>query len=112
MASAAGPAAGYGCGTMSRRRHRDAHPNPILPVFFTVFGMLMAFVWMFTTGWLNLLGLFGTIAAVTDDQFSVEVSPGVFIRIVHAAVARVVEPAAPAAVDSAAPAASDEPPVD
>ena len=57
-------------------------------------------------------GIFGTIAAVTDDQFSVEISPGVFIRIVHAAVARVVEPAAPAAVDSAAPAASDEPPVD
>ncbi|MBI3886707.1 MAG: cytochrome-c oxidase, cbb3-type subunit II, partial [Opitutae bacterium] len=31
------------------------------PVLFTVGGTLMAFVWMFTTGVLNLLGLFGTI---------------------------------------------------
>ena len=28
---------------MSRRRHRDAHPNPILPVFFTVFIDLVGF---------------------------------------------------------------------
>lgn len=39
-------------------------------------------------------GIFGTIAVVTDDELSLEVSPGVFIRILPAAVAKVVEPAA------------------
>ena len=34
------------------------------PVLFTVGGTLMACVWMFTTGVLNLLGLFGTIICV------------------------------------------------
>jgi cytochrome c oxidase cbb3-type subunit I/II len=34
------------------------------PVLFSVLGGLMACVWMFTTGWLNLLGLFGTALAV------------------------------------------------
>jgi len=38
-------------------------------------------------------GIFGTIAAVTDDQLSLEIAPGVFMRILPAAVARVVEPA-------------------
>ena len=31
-------------------------------------------------------GIFGTIAVVTDEQISLEVSPGVFIRILPAAV--------------------------
>ncbi len=38
-------------------------------------------------------GIFGTIAVVTENELSIEVSPGVFMRIVPAAVARVVEPA-------------------
>ena len=60
-------------------------------------------------------GIFGTVAAVSDDQISVEVSPGVFLRILPAAVARVVEPA-PAGEASTADGALDraepEPPVD
>jgi preprotein translocase subunit YajC len=36
-------------------------------------------------------GVFGTIAAVTEEEISVEVSPGVFIRMLPAAVARVIE---------------------
>lgn len=38
-------------------------------------------------------GMMGTIAAVADDEISLEISPGVFVRMVPAAVARVVEPA-------------------
>lgn len=38
-------------------------------------------------------GIFGTVAAVTDEQISIEVSPGVFLRVLPAAVSRVVEPA-------------------
>jgi preprotein translocase subunit YajC len=67
-------------------------------------------------------GIFGTIAATSDDEFSVEISPGVFIRIVHGAVARVIEPAAPALADASADQAAqpdaapqnptDQPPVD
>lgn len=34
---------GYGKGLMSRSARRDAHPNPILPVFFTVFIDLIGF---------------------------------------------------------------------
>ncbi len=37
-------------------------------------------------------GIFGTIAVVTDDELSLEISPGVFMRILPAAVARVIEP--------------------
>jgi preprotein translocase subunit YajC len=37
-------------------------------------------------------GIFGTIAVVTDDELSLEISPGVFLRILPAAVARVIEP--------------------
>lgn len=37
-------------------------------------------------------GMFGTIAAVTDDELSLELSPGVFVRIIPAAVARVIQP--------------------
>lgn len=36
-------------------------------------------------------GIFGTIAVVTDDEISLEISPGVFMRILPAAIARVVE---------------------
>ena len=46
-------------------------------------------------------GIFGTIAVVTENELSIEVSPGVFMRIVPAAVARVVEPVKDAAPDEA-----------
>jgi preprotein translocase subunit YajC len=36
-------------------------------------------------------GIFGTVAVVTDDEISLEISPGVFMRIVPAAIARVME---------------------
>ena len=39
-------------------------------------------------------GIFGTVAAVTDEQISVEIAPGVFMRILPAAVSKVIEPAA------------------
>ena len=60
-------------------------------------------------------GIFGTIAVVTDEQISLEVSPGVYLRILPAAVSRVIEPAA--AADSEADATvldtpDAEPPVD
>jgi preprotein translocase subunit YajC len=60
-------------------------------------------------------GIFGTIAVVTDEQISLEVSPGVFLRILPAAVSRVIEPAAPAEpeADAAVRDTPDaEPPVD
>ena len=38
-------------------------------------------------------GMFGTIAVVTDEQISLEVSPGVFVRVVPQAIGRVIEPA-------------------
>jgi preprotein translocase subunit YajC len=58
-------------------------------------------------------GIFGTIAVVTDDQISLEVSPGVYLRILPAAVARVIEPSAVAQDDAAVRDAPDsEPPVD
>lgn len=38
-------------------------------------------------------GIFGTVAAVSDDQISVEISPGVFLRLLPAAVSRVIEEA-------------------
>ena len=37
-------------------------------------------------------GIFGTIAVVTEEELSLEISPGVFMRILPAAVARVIEP--------------------
>lgn len=42
-------------------------------------------------------GMMGTIAVVADDELSLEISPGVFVRMVPAAVARVIEPAPGAA---------------
>lgn len=38
-------------------------------------------------------GMIGTVAVVADDEISLEISPGVFVRMVPAAVARVMEPA-------------------
>jgi preprotein translocase subunit YajC len=40
-------------------------------------------------------GIFGTIAVVTDDEISLEIAPGVFMRILPAAIARVVETPGP-----------------
>ena len=37
-------------------------------------------------------GVFGTIITVDDDEVTVEVAPGVVLRMVKAAVGRVVEP--------------------
>ena len=37
--------------------------------------------------------LAATIAVVAEDELSLEISPGVFVRMVPAAVARVIEPA-------------------
>lgn len=45
-------------------------------------------------------GIFGQVAAVTPDQVSIEIAPGVFMRIVPAAIAKVIEPAPQAAQDS------------
>lgn len=59
-------------------------------------------------------GIFGTVAVVTDEQISVEVSPGVYLRILPAAVSRVIEPA-PAEAEDDAPVGErndNEPPVD
>jgi len=38
-------------------------------------------------------GIFGQVAAVSPDQISVEIAPGVFMRMVPAAIAKVIEPA-------------------
>lgn len=38
-------------------------------------------------------GMMGTVAVVADDEISLEISPGVFVRMVPAAVAKVIEPA-------------------
>lgn len=63
-------------------------------------------------------GIFGTVAVVTEDEISLEISPGVHIRILPAAVARVIEPAAvaPDEADVADETVRDrtepEPPVD
>lgn len=37
-------------------------------------------------------GLFGTVLTVDDDEITLEVAPGVVLRMVKAAVARVIEP--------------------
>lgn len=47
-------------------------------------------------------GIFGTVAVVTDEELSLEVSPGVFIRVLPAAIARVVQPAPALESDEAA----------
>lgn len=40
-------------------------------------------------------GIFGTVMSVDDDEITLEVAPGVVVRLVKAAVARVVEPTEP-----------------
>jgi preprotein translocase subunit YajC len=50
-------------------------------------------------------GIFGTVAVVTDDEISVQISPGVFLRLLPAAVARVIETPVEEMAD-------EEPPVD
>jgi preprotein translocase subunit YajC len=36
-------------------------------------------------------GMFGTVAAVTDGEISVELSPGMYVRMLPEAIARVIE---------------------
>lgn len=60
-------------------------------------------------------GILGTVAVVTDQEISLEVSPGVFMRIVPGAVSKVIEPAPAAAEDAPADVrdrTEPEPPVD
>ena len=45
-------------------------------------------------------GMIGTVAVVADDEISLEISPGVFVRMVPAAVARVIEPAPGSIMDA------------
>jgi len=40
-------------------------------------------------------GVFGTVVTVDDDEITVEVAPGVVLRMVKAAVGRVVDPVDP-----------------
>ena len=47
-------------------------------------------------------GVMGTVAAVADDELSLEISPGVFIRIIPSAVGKVIEPAPSVGGDSEA----------
>ena len=64
---------------MSRRRHRDAHPNPILPVFFTVFIDLVGFGIV-----LPLLPIFAKNLAATrrlTDGFEFEMLQGMATKI-------------------------------
>lgn len=44
-------------------------------------------------------GVFGTIRAITDDQFHVEIAPGTTIRIAKSAIGRRVENVAADALD-------------
>jgi preprotein translocase subunit YajC len=57
-------------------------------------------------------GIFGTVAVVTDEQISLEVSPGVFLRILPAAVARVIDAAGELSDTSVRETPDSEPPVD
>ena len=58
-------------------------------------------------------GIFGTIAVVTAEEISLEVSPGVYMRILPAAVSRVIEPSPVVEQDAAVRDTPDaEPPVD
>jgi preprotein translocase subunit YajC len=57
-------------------------------------------------------GIFGTVAVVTDEQISLEVSPGVFMRILPAAVARVLDAPVDESETSVREIPEGEPPVD
>ena len=48
-------------------------------------------------------GMMGTVAAVADDEVSVEISPGVYVRMVPAAIAKVIAPAPGAEPDAGPP---------
>ncbi len=37
-------------------------------------------------------GLFGTVSAITDEQFHIEIAPGTTIRLAKSAIARRIEP--------------------
>jgi preprotein translocase subunit YajC len=41
---------------------------------------------------MTVSGIYGTVAAVTDDEVSIEISPGVFVRMVPGAIGKVIEP--------------------
>lgn len=45
-------------------------------------------------------GIFAQVAAVSEEQISLEIAPGVYMRVLPQAIARVVEPA-PAALPEA-----------
>lgn len=47
-------------------------------------------------------GIFGQVAAVTPEQVSVEIAPGVFMRMLPAAIAKVIEPAPQTSPDAGA----------
>ncbi len=57
-------------------------------------------------------GIFGTVAVVTDEQISLEVSPGVFLRILPAAVARVIDAPEQLSDSGVRETPDSEPPVD
>jgi len=40
-------------------------------------------------------GIFATVAVVTDDVISLEIAPGVHMRVLPAAIAKVIDPATP-----------------
>lgn len=54
-------------------------------------------------------GMFGTVTDLADDSVTVEISPGVRVRLLRAAVARVVPPATSEPVVELPP--DDRPPV-
>jgi preprotein translocase subunit YajC len=57
-------------------------------------------------------GIFGTVAVVTEEEISLEIAPGVFMRILPAAVGRVIEPGEPEPSPTVAEQPDSEPPVD
>ena len=60
---------------------------------------------------MTVSGIFGTVAAVTDDEVSIEISPGVFVRMVPGAIGKVMqEEPADSALGDGKPA--DDDPVD
>lgn len=44
-------------------------------------------------------GLFGTVSAITDEHFHIEIAPGTTIRLARSAIARRVEPEVPDPVE-------------
>jgi preprotein translocase subunit YajC len=54
-------------------------------------------------------GIFGTVSALHDDSFSLDVADGVTLRVLRAAVGNVVTPAARSLEDDHTELVSDEP---